>query len=129
MALEPAPGWPEGTSLDTLNARSDGTLMASLGIVFTELGDGYLRATMPVDARTRQPAGVLHGGVSVVLADAVITAADLPDLLKKLDGRKLTLQGREITLKTQGAQLQAYEPDWRNREYYLKNYGYKPDRS
>ncbi|MCR4302545.1 MAG: hypothetical protein NUV51_13160, partial [Sulfuricaulis sp.] len=46
---------------------------------------------------------------------ADLIAADLPDLLKKLDGRKLTLQGREITLKTQGVQLQAYEPDWRNR--------------
>jgi len=46
---------------------------------------------------------------------ADLIAADLPDLLKKLDGRKLSLQGREITLKTQGAQLQAYEPDWRNR--------------
>ncbi len=42
-------------------------------------------------------------------------AADIDDLLKKLDGRKLTLQGHEITLKTQGAQLQAYEPDWRSR--------------
>jgi membrane-bound serine protease (ClpP class) len=46
---------------------------------------------------------------------ADLIAADLPDLLKKLDGRKLSLQGREITLKTQGAQLQVYEPDWRNR--------------
>ncbi len=46
---------------------------------------------------------------------ADLVAVDNADLLKKLDGRKLTLQGREITLKTQGAQLQAYEPDWRNR--------------
>jgi len=46
---------------------------------------------------------------------ADLIAADLPELLKKLDGRKLTLQGREIVLKTQGAALQAYEPDWRNR--------------
>ncbi len=46
---------------------------------------------------------------------ADLIAADLPELLKKLDGRKLTLQGREIMLQTQGAALQAYEPDWRNR--------------
>lgn len=46
---------------------------------------------------------------------ADLVAADNADLLKKLDGRKLTLQGREITLKTQGAEIQAYEPDWRNR--------------
>ena len=77
MALEPAPGWPEGTSLDTLNARSDGTLMASLGIVFTELGDGYLRATMPVDARTHQPYGLLHGGASVALAETLGSSAGM----------------------------------------------------
>lgn len=46
---------------------------------------------------------------------ADLIAADDADLLKKLDGRKLTLQGREIVLKTQGAQILAYEPDWRNR--------------
>lgn len=77
MALEPAPGWPEGTSLDTLNARSHGTLMASLGIVFTELGDGYLRATMPVDARTHQPYGLLHGGASVALAETLGSSAGM----------------------------------------------------
>ncbi len=46
---------------------------------------------------------------------ADLIAADNADLLKKLDGRKLTLQGRDITLKTQGVEIQAYEPDWRNR--------------
>src|SRR3989344_1084301 len=46
---------------------------------------------------------------------ADLIAADNADLLKKLDGRKLTLQGRDIPLKTQGAEIQAYEPDWRNR--------------
>ena len=77
MALEPARGWPEGTSLDSLNARSAGTLMASLGIVFTELGDGYLRATMPVDARTHQPYGLLHGGASVALAETLGSSAGM----------------------------------------------------
>ncbi|MDH5513134.1 MAG: nodulation protein NfeD [Gammaproteobacteria bacterium] len=46
---------------------------------------------------------------------ADLVAADNADLLKQLDGRKLTLQGREITLKTQGVAIQTYEPDWRNR--------------
>ena len=46
---------------------------------------------------------------------ADLMAADNADLLKKLDGRKLTLQGRDITIKTLGAEIQAYEPDWRNR--------------
>lgn len=47
------------------------TAMAPLGIVFTELGADYLRGTMPVDARTHQPYGLLHGGASVVLAETL----------------------------------------------------------
>ncbi len=69
--------WPEGASLDALNARSAGTLMQSLGIEFTELGDGYLRATMPVDARTHQPYGLLHGGASVALAETLGSSAGI----------------------------------------------------
>lgn len=69
--------WPEGASLDALNARSAGTLMQALGIEFTELGDGYLRATMPVDARTRQPYGLLHGGASVALAETLGSSAGM----------------------------------------------------
>jgi 1,4-dihydroxy-2-naphthoyl-CoA hydrolase len=67
--------WPQGTTLAALNARSAGTLMEALGIVFTELGDGYLRATMPVDARTHQPYGLLHGGASVALAETLGSSA------------------------------------------------------
>ena len=63
--------WPPEASIEALNARSAGTLMESLGIEFTELGDGYLRATMPVDARTHQPYGLLHGGASVALAETL----------------------------------------------------------
>lgn len=67
--------WPEGTTLDALNARSAGTLMEALGIEFTELGDGFLRATMPVEARTHQPYGLLHGGASVALAETLGSSA------------------------------------------------------
>lgn len=69
--------WPEGVTLDLLNQRSHGTLMESLGIVFTELGAGYLRATMPVDARTHQPYGLLHGGASVALAETLGSSAGM----------------------------------------------------
>ena len=67
--------WPEGVSVETLNEHSVGTLMQVLGIEFTELGDGYLRATMPVDARTHQPYGLLHGGASVALAETLGSSA------------------------------------------------------
>lgn len=53
-------------------ARSDaGTLNESLGIRIVELGEDYLRASMPVDARTKQPFGLLHGGASVCLAETI----------------------------------------------------------
>lgn len=67
--------WPEGVTLEALNARSAGTLMEVLGIKFTELGIGYLRGTMPVDARTHQPYGLLHGGASVALAETLGSSA------------------------------------------------------
>jgi uncharacterized protein (TIGR00369 family) len=66
------------TTLDALNALSRGTAMEPLGIAFTGLGPDYLRGTMPVDARTRQPYGLLHGGASVLLAETLgSTAAGL----------------------------------------------------
>lgn len=65
-------------TLEQLNALSRNTLMEPLGIVFTEVGADYLRATMPVDARTHQPYGLLHGGASAALAETLgSTAAGL----------------------------------------------------
>lgn len=65
------------TTLDALNAQSRETAMEPLGIVFTEIGGGFLRATMPVDARTRQPYGLLHGGASVLLAETLGSTAGM----------------------------------------------------
>jgi uncharacterized protein (TIGR00369 family) len=62
-------------TLEALNALSRGTAMEPLGIVFTELGADCLRGTMPVDARTRQPYGLLHGGASVLLAETLGSTA------------------------------------------------------
>jgi 1,4-dihydroxy-2-naphthoyl-CoA hydrolase len=63
------------TTLAELNAMSRDTAMEPLGIVFTELGVDFLRGTMPVDARTRQPYGLLHGGASVLLAETLGSSA------------------------------------------------------
>ncbi len=65
----------KATSLEDLNGASRNTAMAALGIVFTEIGDDFLRGTMPVDARTRQPYGLLHGGASVLLAETLGSSA------------------------------------------------------
>jgi 1,4-dihydroxy-2-naphthoyl-CoA hydrolase len=52
-----------------------GTLMQALGIEFLEAGDDWLKGRMPVDERTRQPFGVLHGGASVALAETLASWA------------------------------------------------------
>lgn len=63
--------WKQQTDLDTMNGWNEGTAAQSLGIRFTEVGPDYLRGTMPVDERTRQPFGLLHGGASVLLAETL----------------------------------------------------------
>lgn len=57
--------------IEALNARARGSLVERLGIVVTGAGEDWLRGTMPVDARTRQPYGLLHGGASVALAETL----------------------------------------------------------
>ena len=63
--------WRSPQTLEELNAANEGTLVRHLGIVFSEIGSDFLRATMPVDDRTRQPYGLLHGGASVALAETL----------------------------------------------------------
>nr|WP_159464306.1 proofreading thioesterase EntH [Scandinavium goeteborgense] len=63
--------WIRHLSLEELNATSAATMVAHLGIVYTRLGDDTLEAEMPVDARTHQPFGLLHGGASAALAETL----------------------------------------------------------
>ena len=63
--------WKSPRSVEELNSGSVGTLVEHLGIRFTEISDDFIRGTMPVDARTRQPYGLLHGGASVALAETL----------------------------------------------------------
>ena len=63
--------WKKPISLEACNQTSENTAVTHLGIEFTEIGDDYLRGRVPVDERTRQPFGLLHGGVSVVLAETL----------------------------------------------------------
>src|SRR4051794_18207051 len=61
------PVWKQPISIEVLTAMHVGTAVAHLGIEFLEVGDDFIRARVPVDTRTKQPYGLLHGGVSVVL--------------------------------------------------------------
>ena len=63
--------WKQEPTLEQLNRRGTGTMVEHLGIKFTARGPDYLSASMPVDHRTNQPIGLLHGGASVVLAETV----------------------------------------------------------
>ncbi len=63
--------WHIHPTPDALNLGSAGTLAGHLGMVYTAVGDDYLEATMPVDERTIQPFGLLHGGASVALAETI----------------------------------------------------------
>jgi|SRR6185312_1014568 len=67
--------WKQHIDLETVNAWSARTLMQALDIRITEIGDDFLRGSMPVDDRTRQPYGILHGGASVALAETLGSSA------------------------------------------------------
>ncbi|MGD1842135.1 MAG: PaaI family thioesterase [Thermonemataceae bacterium] len=62
-------------SLKRIYERQEKTMTDFLGIEFTEVGEDYICAKMPVDERTVQPAGILHGGASVVLAETLGSVA------------------------------------------------------
>ena len=63
--------WKSPATLEQLRERSKDTLMERLGIEYLEIGGDYLKARMPVDSRTRQSAGILHGGASAALAETL----------------------------------------------------------
>jgi 1,4-dihydroxy-2-naphthoyl-CoA hydrolase len=67
--------FPPNVSLETLNNWGENSMTAFLDIRFTAIGEDYLEATMPVDHRTKQPLGLLHGGANVVLAETLGSVA------------------------------------------------------
>ena len=67
--------WKRPVSVESLTAIHVGTTVAHLGIEFLEVGDDFIRARAPVDSRTRQPMGILHGGISVLVAEMLGSCA------------------------------------------------------
>ncbi len=65
------PIWKMPISIESCLKDSKGTMLEHLGIEFTKVGDDFLCAKMPVDHRTIQPLGIMHGGASCVLAESV----------------------------------------------------------
>ena len=84
--------WKKPVDLQSLNEWHQNTMQQHIGIQFTEIGDDYIKATMPVDNRTKQPMGLLHGGASVALAESLGSVASL----LCVDPEKQTVVGLEI---------------------------------
>ncbi|HED10552.1 MAG TPA: hotdog fold thioesterase [Caldithrix abyssi] len=84
--------WFKKYTLAEINGFSRDTMLSHLGIEYTTIEDNALTATMPVDHRTKQPAGILHGGASVALAESVASVASY----LTLDPQKFYAVGLEI---------------------------------
>lgn len=67
--------WKTSFNIQKATERSKNTIASQLGIEFTKVGDDYVCARMPVNNRTRQPMGIMHGGASCVLAETVGSTA------------------------------------------------------
>ncbi|GAA5220403.1 hotdog fold thioesterase [Membranihabitans marinus] len=67
--------WKQEITLSELNALSKNTMGENMGLSFTQIGDDFLEATIPVDERNKQPMGLLHGGASVALAETLGSVA------------------------------------------------------
>lgn len=63
--------WKNPFSLQEIEQLAKNTMVEYLGIIITEIGDDYLKASMPVGPKTCQPMGILHGGASVALAETI----------------------------------------------------------
>ncbi|MFT4667222.1 MAG: 1,4-dihydroxy-2-naphthoyl-CoA hydrolase [Polaribacter sp.] len=85
--------WKQPLTLEGLNNTSTNTLVEHLGIQWVEIGEEYLKATMPVDKRTHQPFGLLHGGASAALAE---TMGSVAGMLCLADISKESVVGLEI---------------------------------
>src|SRR5690606_747236 len=85
--------WKQNPTLDGLNALNHNTMGAAIGLEFTEIGPDFMEATMPVDHRTVQPMGLLHGGASVALAE---TLGSVAGVLVLEDTQRQAVVGVEI---------------------------------
>jgi 1,4-dihydroxy-2-naphthoyl-CoA hydrolase len=95
--------WKVKPEINKVNKMSQNTMMAAIGIEFTEMGEDYIKATMPVDHRTHQPMGLLHGGASAALAETLGSFAShfIVDS-NKFDCVGLEINANHIRPKTNG---------------------------
>ena len=98
--------WKREFDLESLKASRENTMVDHLGIEITEVGDDYLVASMPVDNRTHQPMGILHGGASIALAETVGSMA--ANLVQRCRVNYLSFDlaiGAELSLQIQNNKI------------------------
>lgn len=95
--------WKGQLNVEQLNELNKNTLGEHLGICFTEIGDDYLKATMPVNSSTKQPFGLLHGGASVALAETIGSVASYCAINRELFiGVGIEINANHIQSATEG---------------------------
>lgn len=75
MVADTPPIWRQAPDLDALNALHESTAVSHMGIVLTAVGPNWLRGTIPVDERTKQPFGLMHGGSAALLLETLASTA------------------------------------------------------
>lgn len=106
--------------LDSVNAILKNTLMETLEIRFTEIGEDYVKATMPVNPRVHQPMGILHGGATVALAESVGSVASYIFLDKdNYDVRGIEISANHIKSKKDGIVTATARPIHRGKTTHL----------
>jgi uncharacterized protein (TIGR00369 family) len=94
--------WKKEFTVDDMNRFKADTILGHLDITFEDKGDNFLTASMPVDARTHQPMGILHGGASVVLAETLGSCAAQMVLEKGYYAVGLEIKANHIKSISQG---------------------------
>ena len=89
-------------TVNEMNQFRENTLMGHLDITFEEKGEDFLTASMPVDERTHQPMGILHGGASVVLAESLGSCASQMTLEEGYFSVGLEIKANHIKSISQG---------------------------
>lgn len=94
--------WKKTPDLENIRQFNSGTAVETLGIEFTEIGPDFLKARMPVDARTCQPYGLLHGGASCVLAESMGSVGSFLTLDEPLQAVGTDINASHVRSATRG---------------------------
>lgn len=94
--------WKKEFTIEDLNRFRDNTLVGHLDIRYLEKGEDYITASMPVDQRTRQPMGLLHGGASVALAETLGSSASYMTLEEGFSSVGLEIKANHLKSISQG---------------------------